>query len=238
MADFRKLIERGGEKRTVPGNAIASRGKGNLRPRLMVFAAMLVLSAIAVWLGAGVVDRLAKVEQELEKLSLRSGVDSKPFDDEALRTEISELGRRVDDLGVLIEGPFSHLRQSNEETLEALSQRLERLERDVAAKRVRTSTDAKPPPVAAAGHSQVGVTSGDGGWVINLIALSSRSDAQKQMMRLRKAGVRVEMQHAEHDGKSWYRLRVPGFSSYEGAKAYIKTVEKKANVENAWVAKE
>ncbi len=237
MADFRKLIERGGEKRTVPGNAIASRGESNRRQGLMVFAAMLVLSAIAVWLGAAVVDRLAKVEQEIERLSLRSGVDSKSLGDEALRTEMRELGSRVDDLGMLIEGPFSHLRQSNEESLKALSQRLERLERDVAARRAQTPTDAEPP-IATDGNSQVEVTSGEGGWVINLIALSSKSDAQKQMMRLRKAGVRVEMQHAEHDGKSWYRLRVPGFSSYEGAKAYIKTVEKQANVDNAWVAKE
>ncbi len=234
MTDFGKLVARIGKAGGGTGlSAVSPAGNYGKVWWIFVFT-LLVLSTLALWLSFNAAGRLAEVEQELARLSQKVDAVQTRGSDGPLRAEIHELGVRVNDLAVIIEGPFSHLRQSNEESLLGLSQRLERLEGEMAVKNGAVLTkmvapeDVDMPPAEA----------GERGWVINLISLSSEQDAKQQMLRLRKAGVRVEMQQARHDGKSWYRLRVPGFSSYEGARAYITTVEKQAGVENAWVAKE
>lgn len=235
MADFGKLVARIGKAGggTLSASAPAAlAGNHGMVWRIFVFA-LLVPSTLALWLSFNAAGRLTEVERELARLSQKVDAVQTRVSDGPLRAEIHELGARVNDLAVIIEGPFSHLRQSNEESLSGLFQRLERLEGEMAKggavlTKMATPTSADMPPAEA----------GERGWVINLISLSSEQDAKQQMLRLRQAGVRVEMQQARHDGKSWYRLRVPGFSSYEGARAYIKTVEKQAGVENAWVAKE
>jgi hypothetical protein len=237
MADFGKLIERSGKTGGAP-NVLAATLIGYIgKPRVRVVLLIVSLSAVALWFGLNTAGRLARVEQGLAQLSQRAGAEqARVGDDDLLQAQMRDLAARVNDLAVIIEGPFSHLRQSNEESLSSLTQRLERLEREAVAR-----SGAPLPVTASATQSGVTVpsaTTAEGGWVINLISLSSEKDAREQMLRLRKAGVRVEMQHAQHDGKSWYRLRVPGFTNYEGARAYIETVEKQAGVENAWVAKE
>lgn len=136
---------------------------------------------------------------------------------------------------------MSHLSESNEGTLADIEKRLARLEQGAgqAEARPRPLVEKKPvskvEPVAAAATPKKAT---GGGWAINLISLTSEQDADKELKHLLNLGVRAEKQRAVKDGKVWYRLRVPGFASYEGAKAYIDTVEKKTGVKNAWVAKE
>ncbi len=202
------------------------------------------LSAAALWMGGGVAGRLDEVEQRLAPLPQRAGGAGSPVADARLQAEIRQLAARVNELAVIIEGPISHLRQTNEESLAALSQRLDKLERGITvpAAAVSPAQARKLVEKAAASNSESAPVTASaarsGGWVINLLSLSNEKDAQEEMTRLRKAGVRVEIQRALRDSKTWYRLRVPGFTSYEGAKAYIDTVEKQAGVKNAWVAKE
>jgi len=235
MADFGKLIERSGKTGGAP-NVLAVTLIGYIgKPRVRLVLLIVSFSVVALWFGLNTAGRLARVEQGLAQLSQRAGAEQALVsDDDLLQAQMRDLAARVNDLAVIIEGPFSHLRQSNEESLLSLTQRLERLEREAVAR----SGAALPAPATQGGVTVPSATTAEGGWVINLISLSSEKDAREQMLRLRKAGVRVEMQHAQHDGKSWYRLRVPGFTNYEGARAYIETVEKQAGVENAWVAKE
>lgn len=236
MADFAKLVARTGVGGALNGAAQSARGGIMSKAPLLALAAALLLSVGALWQAMDAAGRLAVAEQELSQLRQRVAASPSQAGDESLRAQVHELGARVSDLAVIIEGPLSHLRQSNESSLEALTQRLVALEQKVA-----TRSETASSATAAASQGEVSLAaagSSAGGWVINLISLSSEKDAQEQMLRLRKAGVRVEMQQAEHNGKSWYRLRVPGFSNYEGARAYIETVEKQTGVQNAWVAKE
>lgn len=236
MADFAKLVARTGMGGALNGAAQSARGGIMSKAPLLALAVALLLSVGALWQAIDAAGRLAVAEQELSQLRQRVAVSPSPAGDESLRAQVHELGARVSDLAVIIEGPLSHLRQSNETSLEALTQRLVALEQKVAT---RSETASSATAAASQGEvSLAAASSSAGGWVINLISLSSEKDAQEQMLRLRKAGVRVEMQQAEHNGKSWYRLRVPGFSNYEGARAYIETVEKQTGVQNAWVAKE
>ncbi|MFO7593234.1 MAG: SPOR domain-containing protein [Pseudomonadota bacterium] len=236
MADFAKLVARTGMGGALNGAAQSARGGIMSKAPLLALAVALLLSVGALWQAIDAAGRLAVAEQELSQLRQRVAVSPSPAGDESLRAQVHELGARVSDLAVIIEGPLSHLRQSNETSLEALTQRLVALEQKVAT---RSETASSATAAASQGEvSLAAASSSAGGWVINLISLSSEKDAQEQMLRLRQAGVRVEMQQAEHNGKSWYRLRVPGFSNYEGARAYIETVEKQTGVQNAWVAKE
>lgn len=233
MADFRKLVARYAKAERASETEAVSWGNRDGRRWLTSFV-VLIVCAVVLWFGVGTAGRLARVEQQMAELSQRlNHMADARAGDESLRAEVAELGARVNDLAVIIEGPFSHLRQSNEESLVALTDRLEKLEKKVAG-----IAGAESPVVATSGDRRPQAKAEQGGWVINLISLSNEKVAREQLSRLRKAGVRVELQHAQQDGKSWYRLRVPGFNSYEGARAYIETVEKQAGVQNAWVAKE
>lgn len=236
MADFAKLIARTGSGESWNANAMTWVGHLGKLPVGILLVALLV-SAGALWQARDAEGRLAQLEQTLAQLSQRMAVEQSQGVDASLRAQVHELGARVNDLAVIIEGPLSHLRQSNEESLSALTQRLVQLEQKLASPTGEISTAALNTHQSDT-SSRPRANSPTDGWVINLISLSSEKDATEHMLRLRKAGVRVEMQQAEHEGKSWYRLRVPGFSSYEGARAYIETVEKQTGVKNAWVAKE
>lgn len=236
MADFGKLVERLGKASADSGVVEAARTLTISKARVLAILLIVSFSAVALRFGWELAGRLAEVEQGLAKISLKAGAGQTGVnDDEKLQAKMHDLAARINDLAVIIEGPFSHLRQTNEESLVALSQRIERLEREALARSGAASLAMTAPK---AGSGVPTANPAESGWVINLISLSSEKDAKEQMLLLRKAGVRVEMQHAQHDGKSWYRLRVPGFTSYEGARAYIETVEKQTGVENAWVGKE
>ena len=221
-------------------------GKGAMLAVAGTLLLVLVLSAAALWIGLGTTGRLDAMEQKLSHLPQASGRAPSLGTNAQIQAELRNLTARVNELAVIIEGPISHLRQSSEESLAAIEQRLSKLEQGAVAPAVATP----PAPIrklveksGTAPHERAPVAeastrNSDSAWVINLISLRSEKDAQEEMLRLRKAGVRVEMQRALSDGQTWYRLRVPGFTSYEGAKAYINTVEKQAGVKNAWVAKQ
>ena len=178
---------------------------------------------------------------------------------ERLRMDITVLATRVNELAMIIEGPVSHLRQSSEDALEGIEQRLAHLEAAQQADRatVPASTPNLVAPVSGTARlvsAPPGNTttvpevvtpipssteaSRSGGWSINLISLSSEKDARTEMARLRQMGIRVEMQEAQRDGRTWFRLQVPGFDSREGARAYIATIQQQTGINNAWVTRD
>jgi cell division septation protein DedD len=202
-----------------------------------IIAVMLValgLSATAAWLAFSSSHELQQLSASVDALQERLNSSSAR---DPMRTELRTLGARVNELAVVIEGPMSHLRESNEGALADIEQRLSKLENSAVATKPLVSKPTPKSPVAAAPRTK-SVAASSQGWAINLISLTSEKDADEELARLHKLGVRAEKQKALKDGKVWYRLRVPGFTSYEGAKAYVDTVEKKAGVKNAWVAKE
>lgn len=199
-------------------------------------ALVLVLSMLGGGLGAlGVPMLLGALQAPQESVSMGGVEGSDSLAVERLRRDILSLASRVNELAVIIEGPISHLRQSNEEALADIQQRLERLEARPVASAARPAASA---PVSQASKPITTTASQAGAWSINLISLSNEKDARSEMERLRKQGVRVEMREAEHQGRTWYRLQVPGFESREGAKAYITTIEQQTGIANAWVSRD
>ncbi|MFU8837412.1 MAG: SPOR domain-containing protein [Thiohalomonadaceae bacterium] len=240
----------------VGGPAQPSPDQGNSRLLrlslvLSVLAGLVAVLALALSLG----QRVAVDEAPASGLGMAS--DSLAI--ERLRMDISVLATRVNELAMIIEGPMSHLRQSSEDGLEAIEQRLARLE--AAQQPGRADTAASAPSLVAPVNGTARLVSAppgnttaepevvtplpssteasrSGGWSINLISLSSEKDARTEMARLRQMGIRVEMQEAQRDGRTWFRLQVPGFDSREGARAYIATIQQQTGINNAWVTRD
>lgn len=208
----------------------------------------LLIAAKAIWIGIGMESEVAELNQEVRTLQQR--LAQLPGENAAVRTEhlaedLNRLAQRVDELGVIVEGPVGHLRESNERVFEVLRQRLDRLEAE--QKRFAESPAGNSPKPSADKVSAIAARptpgapiSGPGkrGWVINLLSLSNAKTADEELARLRKMGIRADKQTVSQEGKNWYRLRVTGFDSYEGAKAYIDTVEKQTGIGSAWVGEE
>jgi TolA-binding protein len=220
------------------------------RPQLIggviLLALGLLLSVSALWMVMGLasqVDTLTQGVDALQQRLLLSRRGSTAAPDPRLESQLTQLDERVNELAVIIEGPMSHLRESSQQERAALALRLDRLERlgQQGPGVTEQPLPHEPPPVAVKGTVPAANSGasleGGGGWVINLLSLSSAATAQQELTRLRQLGVRAEQQAINQGGHLWYRLRVTGFDSYEGAKAYIDTVERQTGFNSAWVGK-
>jgi cell division septation protein DedD len=205
----------------------------------------LLLSLGALWMGLGLSVQIETLNQSVGELQQRLLTLSRrgaATPQAELGEQLNRLGERVNDLGVIIEGPMSHLRESSQQGLQALAERIDVLEQrqvPVPVNPLPVAASSKPlvqkvEPVAIAPPSPAK----HDGWAINLMSVTSADIAKEELARLRKLGVRAEQQVVNQDGKTWYRLLVPGFDSHDGAKAYIDTVEKQTGFSSAWVVKE
>ena len=76
-----------------------------------------------------------------------------------------------------------------------------------------------------------------GNWVINLASYTWKSTAGRKLALFQSQGVDAEIFKVMINDKPMYRVRVTGFESSGEAKAEIPTVEKKLNLEGAWISK-
>ncbi|WP_127478294.1 SPOR domain-containing protein [Sulfurivermis fontis] len=88
-------------------------------------------------------------------------------------------------------------------------------------------TTAAAKPAAAAGQPT-------GGWVVNVASLTDAKAAETERQRMQQAGFNVEVQTAQMDGRTWYRVRATGFSSREQAQVYSDMIRHKMGV-TPWV---
>ncbi|MCW8917842.1 MAG: SPOR domain-containing protein [Gammaproteobacteria bacterium] len=203
----------------------------------------LLLSLVALWLGWGMATQIDTLNQNVSELQQRVLAQSRRGtlapQAQLLGDQLNRLGERVSELAVIVEGPVSHLRESNQQELQALNQRLERLERGAPSHEPAAVVTTRAPVqrVATTPAATSPAVKG-GGWVINLLSVTSAKSASEELARLRQQGLRAEQQKVSEAGRTWYRLRITGFDSYAGAKAYIETIEQQTGFRSAWVAKE
>ncbi len=148
--------------------------------------------------------------------------------DQALR-ETNKLSARLSELAIIIEGPMSHLRESNERDVKNLSLRLDQLESSLQGVRQQTAALAAAPRAAKAAPVA------SSGWSINLISFSSRRSAEQEQQQLQKRGIDTVLRAARVDGRTWYRLQVGGFDSKAEAEAYLSRVKSIDGLDSAWV---
>jgi cell division septation protein DedD len=210
------------------------------RPQIIggtvILSLSLLLSLAALWMGLGLGSQVDTLNQNVSELQQRVIAQSRrgTINPQAqLGEQLNRLGERVNELAVIVEGPVAHLQESSQLALETLSLRLDRMEQGqpVATTTAKSPATVSQPLVSAPAANK-------DGWVINLLSVGSARAADEEMVRLRKLGIRADKQKINREGKIWYRLRVTGFDSYAGAKAYVDTVEKQTGFSSAWVAKE
>ncbi len=233
--------------------------KGQLVGGAALLGASLLLSLAALWMGMSLDSQIETLNGNVTELQQRvlaqSHRDTLPTPAQ-LGGQLNLLDERVNELAMIVEGPLGHLRESNQQALQTLDLRLERLEKGqttlpLAAKQKKQENGSKAQttssPLLSKGAEAATTPASKlpsntaavkKGWVINLLSVTSAKTAKEELARLRKMGIRADKQTMNKEGKSWYRLRVTGFDSYEGAKAYIETVEKQTGFSSAWVAKE
>lgn len=197
----------------------------------------MLVAVFATWQAVTASSKLDEMSGQIAQLQKRQPASTQAADtgdSAALRGEMDKLGAQVTEMAATLDGSLVELREKNDAALTALSGRLDRLEKTAAT---------VPPPAPAEPLVEkapaLETTKPIGGvWSVNLISLSNEQMADDELARLRNLGIRAEKQRVEQDGRVWYRLRVPGFTSHDGAMAYIETVESKAGVDNAWVGKD
>ncbi len=195
------------------------------------------VALFATWQAVTASSKLDEMSGQIAQLQKRQPTSiqaSDTGDGAALRGELDKLGAQMTEMAATLDGSLVELRDRNDAALASLSARLDKLEKTAAT----VPPPAPKEPLAEKAPATETTKPASGAWSVNLISLSNEQMADDELARLRNLGIRAEKQRVEQDGRVWFRLRVPGFTSHDGAKAYIETVEGKAGVDNAWVGKD
>lgn len=147
-----------------------------------------------------------------------------------LQAEQAGLASRIDELAMKMDSQAVTPAKGNDRQLADLRKRLDALEHK-AAQPVKSATATS---TSNAGSTKPAASSGD--WTVILVSFPSSAQADSERARLQKLGVRAEVFKSVVEGKTWFRLRVPGYASQEVAKAAITALETKSGIDGAWVA--
>ena len=77
----------------------------------------------------------------------------------------------------------------------------------------------------------------DGPWVINLVSLPHRADAERFVADAESNGVVAGLYQVTVRGKNYWRVHVPGFATATEAKAKSSLIKEKLGLKDVWVAK-
>jgi len=191
------------------------------RPRTGMATAFGLLGILgasgALWVNSTLSDRIDQLEtqpsssQEAVTVPNQSG-------------EIALLNRRMDTL---------------ETTVSSLMKDISKQAPAVAAR-----TDSSDLPVIPAAPvkpviADVKIPSGNdqGIWVVNLVSLNNAAAAVHELERMKRLGIPAENVKAEIRGKTWYRIRVPGFASAKEANRQRKLLATKLGIQDTWIGK-
>jgi hypothetical protein len=76
-----------------------------------------------------------------------------------------------------------------------------------------------------------------GGWVVNVANSGHIKAIEKLQKKLYRHGIRAETQELIIDGKTRYRLRIPGFSTSDEARDYAHNLDGDLGLKDPWVSK-
>lgn len=216
----------------------------------------LVIAAVAGWFAISLHGQMNDLRAELAQLRQQpAGAYAGP--DRQTQETLAQLTQRVNELALVIDGPMTHLSAASEQAnavvarLDTLEQRIGGLQDELAAARsAPTPAPAKaaaktpektvapaPRPAAKAVAPTKPVApakAAGGGWVVNVASLTDAKAASVEQARLKAAGFNVEVQTAQMNNRTWYRVRATGFSSREEAQVYSDMVNHKMGV-TPWV---
>ena len=198
---------------------------------ILLLVVFLVSAVGGIWMSFGLKAEVASLKTSLAELQ-KSSQDSRRSEEEMaqVRNDLVQLQQRISDVGMIIEGPMKHLQESGKERFQQLSERLASVEASL--------TKLENRPIAVPSSTAVTAKEKQESWIVNLVSLISKLEANKQIELLKKKDINAVLRHAKIDGKDWYRLQVIGFSSEDEARAFANKVEARTGLKNAWVGKE
>ncbi|HEY0635404.1 MAG TPA: SPOR domain-containing protein [Gammaproteobacteria bacterium] len=198
-----------------------------------VVALSLLLGAVGMFTAFSAANRIGALQQSVDALQGRIATLQVSGDPRVgqLQAEQAGIASRLDEMALRLENQASASPASEAATLEELRKRLEALEQGTG-KVKRTATTATKPAAKPATKP----TPASGDWTVILVSFATSAQAEAEKGRLQKLGIRAEVSKTVVEGKTRYRLRVPGYTSQEKAKAAIPTIESKSGIKGAWVA--
>ncbi len=219
----------------------------------------LVVAAVAGWFAVGLHGQLDQLREELTQQHQAPAASAGP--DEQTQGELARLNQRVNEVAMILNGPMSHLSDANKQQLDAITNRLNQLDREIGelqaqlasppkgggaavrsdaakatAKAAPKPAPAKPATVKPAAKPMAAAPAPAGGdWVVNVASLSDAKAAAAEQARLKQAGINAEIEQTQMSGHTWYRVRVGGFNSRQEAQVYSDMLKEKINAA-PWVA--
>ena len=105
-----------------------------------------------------------------------------------------------------------------------------------------TPRHLQPPPVATLAAAPKAATAKpiqrhNGPWVVNLLSVSSRAEARREIKRLKKMDIHAEIQTAKVRQHTWYRIQVTGFASSAKAQDFGDRIAVQTGLKDAWAAR-
>jgi len=99
-----------------------------------------------------------------------------------------------------------------------------------------------PPPISRVDIAPVqqqpgGSVNQSGGWVVNITSVSDQESAFQEVQRLRSMGINAESARAVSNGRTWYRIRIPGFASHDDAARARPGLEARLGIRDTWVGR-
>ena len=110
---------------------------------------------------------------------------------------------------------------------------------DTRTQSVATSVKPASPPVAAASKRSTAKAAArrNGPWVVNLLSVSSRSEANREVKRLKRMDIHAEIQSAKVKQQTWYRIQVTGFATAAAAQDFGDRIAVQTGLKGAWAAR-
>jgi len=223
------------------------------RSRPVSVVAMIVgvgIAAVLLWMNLSLSSHVSKLEESIVTLQ-------KSLGGEAPSNKLAEVNSQLDKLTQLLsdhldtrsagkemaQNPSAVLPSSNKEGPAPQDTSSPAADRPIQATPADTvptvATDqaknkrALPAPISTPDATQTKPASGN--WVVNLASVSSAESADREVARLGKMDIKAEVSRAESKGKTWYRIQVPGYGSYDEAINARPALEEKLGISGTWV---
>ena len=220
-----------------PDDPFSVKQNSAVRPsgKLPLFGLLLGLLGIAAGLGAGfyaylLQGKLAVLDQRVE-----ATVQALP------PAEVAHPHSLVEGVATPIE-ESSQMHDHAGAEIDSLKSRIAKMEQEIGGLRDNIAdrgpaTEAQIPGPAPPVRISSGPAASKGSWAVNLESHTSEKAAAAAVNRLRSQGINAETYALVIDGITWYRIRVPGFSSSTEARAYAEKVLAKAGFSQAWIGR-
>jgi len=203
-------------------------------PALLLGLLALGVAGASLWMNMRTTDRLEKLEQRLAAMEHHPAVSISRQVNAQLNTQLKTLTGQVRELGERLEKHLKTVAQTAQpkpaQTTSAPP--TAKAGNGAAASRKPTMTPATP----ATPHATKS-TATSGAWVVNLTSLSDPRAARAEVARLKRMGIAVERIEIKAGGRTWQRIRVPGFPSRAAAEQARKSLERKLHIRDAWVSR-